>query len=115
MLARMVEVKANVGGAFDTIFPYLPFQVDESSLALGCNFTFNTPFGPLDLLGYLEPLGDYDAILTNSSSMDVGGLVLRIIDLDDLIKIKEHLQRPKDRESILQLHAIKRVRSEQES
>jgi hypothetical protein len=95
--------------------PDLPFQIDESSLALGCNFTFNTPFGPLDLLGYREPLGDYDAIVTNSSSMDIAGLALRIIDLDDLIRIKEHLQRPKDRESILQLRAIKRLRSEQES
>src|SRR2546425_11341265 len=33
----------------------LPFQIDEQSLALGCNFTFDTPLGDLDLIGYLEP------------------------------------------------------------
>ena len=68
--------------------------------------------GDLDLLGYLEPLGDYDAIFPNTTTMDIGGLTLRIIGLDDLIQIKEYLQRPKDRDSLLQLRAIKRIQSE---
>ncbi len=92
----------------------LPFLIDEQSLALGCNFTFNTPFGDLDLLGYLEPLGDYDAISLNATAMDIGGVVLRVISLDDLIRIKEYLQRPKDRDSLFQLRAIKRLQSEQD-
>jgi hypothetical protein len=61
--------------------PDLPFQIDEQSLALGCNFTFRTPFGDLDLLGYLEPLGDYDAIIKNATTIDIGGLTLNLISL----------------------------------
>src|SRR5215472_8292128 len=40
--------------------PDLPFRLDAQSLALGANFTFNTDCGPLDLLGWVEPLGTYD-------------------------------------------------------
>lgn len=53
--------------------PDLPFQIDEQSLALGCNFTFKTPLGNLDLLGYLEPLGDFEAICVNAENTVIGG------------------------------------------
>ena len=49
--------------------PDLPFQIDEHSLALGCNFTFDTPLGDLDLIGYLEPLGDFEAILPSAETL----------------------------------------------
>jgi hypothetical protein len=38
---------------------------------------------------------------------------VRVIGLDDLIRIKRHLSRPKDRESLLHLEAIKRLREEE--
>ena len=85
----------------------LPFQIDEQSLALGCNFSFDTPFGDLDLLGYLEPVGDFEAISPNVETTDIGGFNVKVISLDDLIKIKEYIRRPKDHESLLQLRAIK--------
>ena len=90
----------------------LPFQIDEQSLALGCNFTFDTPFGDLDLLGYLEPLGDFEAISASAETIDIGGFNVKIISLDDLIRIKEYIRRPKDQESLFQLRAIKKIRSE---
>ena len=65
--------------------------------ALGCNFTFDTALGDLDLPGYLEPVGDYDALIGNAQVMDIGGIHVNIIALDDLIKIKQHIRRPKDR------------------
>ena len=36
-----------------------------------------------------------------------------MIGLDDLIRIKRHLARAKDRESLLHLEAIKRLREEE--
>ncbi|PYS56183.1 MAG: hypothetical protein DMG13_00780 [Acidobacteria bacterium] len=92
--------------------PDLPFQIDEQSLALGCNFTFDTPFGDLDLLGFLEPIGDFEAISAGAESMDLGGLSVKVINLDDLIRIKEYIRRPKDQESLFQLRAIKKIRAE---
>ena len=93
--------------------PDLPFQIDARSLALGSNFTFCTVYGDLDLLGYVEPLGGYEELLAHAVDVSVYGLQLKVIGLDDLIKIKQHIGRSKDRESLLQLLAIKRVRGEE--
>lgn len=90
----------------------LPFQIDAQSLALGTNFTFATDCGELDLLGYLEPLGGYEEIAPRAETMTVGELELKLIALDDLIRIKSYLGRPKDRESLLQLQAIKKLRDQ---
>ena len=45
--------------------------------------------------------------------VSVGGRPTRVIGLDDLIRIKRYLGRPKDRESLLQLEAIKRLREQE--
>ena len=81
-------------------------------MALGNNYTFETVFGSFDLLWYVEPVGDYDAILPHAEVYRVGDLELKTISLDDLIKVKEHIRRPKDRDSLFQLQAIRRLREE---
>jgi hypothetical protein len=87
--------------------------LDAAALALGSNYTFDTPIGPLDLLGWLEPVGAYDDLVPLSEIYQVGEFELRTIGLDDLIRIKQHIGRPKDRESLLQLLAIRALREEQ--
>jgi len=89
----------------------LKFRVDARALALGSNFTFEVDAEyPLDLLAYLEPVGTYEDLLPGSEVLQIGGKTVRVIGLEDLIRIKRHLGRPKDRESLLQLEAIKRLR-----
>lgn len=92
--------------------PDLPFQLDARSLALGSNFTFNTDFGPLDLLGYVEPLGGYEELLPGSELISLGEIAVRLIGLNDLITVKRHIRRPKDQVALLQLEAIQRLRDE---
>jgi hypothetical protein len=91
----------------------LPFRIDARSLALGCNFTFNTDIDDLDLIGSVEPIGDYDALVKNAETWEVAGMQVQTIGLDDLIRVKEHVARLKDSESLYQLRAIKQVRREQ--
>jgi predicted nucleotidyltransferase len=69
--------------------------------------------GPLDLLGWVEPLGAYESLLPASEAYAIGEMTLRTIGLEDLIRIKQHLGRAKDRESLLQLLAIRSLRGEQ--
>lgn len=88
----------------------LPFQIDARSLALGSNFTFSTTLGDLDLLGFLEPLGDYERIKQQAVTMQIGEMELQVISLDDLIEIKQHIARPKDRQSLYHLLAIRKLR-----
>jgi predicted nucleotidyltransferase len=93
----------------------LPFRLDNQALALGSNFTFDTSLGPLDLLGWVEPLGPYEALLSTSETYEAANQSLKTIGLDDLITVKQHIGRPKDRESLLQLLAIRSIRNEQQS
>jgi predicted nucleotidyltransferase len=91
----------------------LPFRIDAESLALGCNFTFRTTEGDLDLLGYVEPIGGFDELERHAETIRIGDIDLKISGLEDLIRIKEHLGRAKDRDSLLHLQAIKRLRDSQ--
>jgi predicted nucleotidyltransferase len=89
----------------------LPFRIDARSLALGQNFTFQVEGEhPLDLLAYLEPIGTYEDLLPGAERVSIAGHEVLVIGLSDLMRIKRHLGRPKDRESLLHLEAIKRLR-----
>ncbi len=88
----------------------LPVVIDARALALGNNYTFNTRLGPIDLLGWVEPLGDYEALMKNAEIFNTGKFDLKAISLDDLIRVKEHVGRQKDRDSLVQLHAIRKER-----
>jgi predicted nucleotidyltransferase len=90
----------------------LPFLLDSRTLKMGSNFTFQSAIGDLDLLGHVEPIGDFHELDRRADTYSVGNYELRVIGLDDLIRIKRHLNRSKDRDSLYQLLAIKRVREE---
>jgi predicted nucleotidyltransferase len=81
-------------------------------LHLAINYTFDTSMGPVDLLGWVEPLGLYEAMLPASETYIVGEYEIRTIGLEDLIRIKEHIGRPKDHDSLFQLLAIRAIRNE---
>lgn len=92
----------------------LRFRLDARTLALGSNFTFEVDGEyALDFLAYLDPVGTYDDLFPGSDTLEMSGRAVRVIGLEDLIRIKRHLGRPKDRESLLQLEAIKRLREEE--
>ena len=90
--------------------PDLPFRLDAESLALGANFTFNTDYGPLDLLGWVEPFGAYESLSPRALPIPAGSVILLTIALEDLITIKRHLGRPKDKTALEQLEALQRLR-----
>jgi len=90
----------------------VPFLLDAKTLEMGCNFTFDTVQGELDALGELEPCGPFEQLLPGSELYELGQVRVRTIGLDDLIRIKRHIRRPKDADSLAQLLAIKQVREE---
>lgn len=112
-LRRLADALREIGPTLRDAPPGLPIVLDAQALALGNNYTFNTPYGPLDLLGWVEPVGDYDAVAANADVVDFDGAPLRVMSLGDLIRIKRHINRPKDRESLQHLLAIQRVLREQ--
>lgn len=52
-------------------------------------------------------------LLPHAETVSISGRPTHVIGLDDLIRIKRYLGRPRDRESLLQLEAIKRLREQE--
>jgi len=114
-LIRLAEALKRLHPRLRGAPPDLPFRLDAESLALGSNFTFVTDAGDLDMLGHLEPIGEYDDLVDHAEWFDIGGVRVLVISLDDLIRIKQHLQRPKDCDSLRHLLAIRKLKEEGKS
>jgi hypothetical protein len=111
-LERLAEALKEIRPTLRGAPPDLPVVPDVQALSLGSNYTFDSDFGELDLLGWVEPLGDCEAPAPHAEVYRAGDLELKVIGLDDLIRVREHIGRAKDRDSLYQLLAIKRIRQE---
>lgn len=88
----------------------LPFILDGLTLAAGDTFTFITDAGDLDVLA--TPTGTRGFKDLNSAAVeyDFGDdLRVRVVSLDDLIRMKEAASRAKDQSHLQVLTALKRT------
>lgn len=69
-----------------------------------------TDLGRLDLLCSVPPIGDYERVASRAEELTVYDFRVRIIALDDLIAVKAHVGRPKDRPMEQELRAIRAKR-----
>jgi hypothetical protein len=74
----------------------------------------DTDLGQLDCLGTIQGVGDFEHVTEHSIEVHLAADVYRILSLDALIQSKEAMGRPRDRESVLQLKAIRARLSRQE-
>jgi hypothetical protein len=84
-----------------------PVERDAKALSEFKNPYFDTQLGIVDVLGSLPPVGDYARIRSRSIAIDFEGRSLQLVSLDDLISVKEAVGRPKDREVLIELKAIR--------
>ncbi len=93
----------------------LPFILDARTLAAGDSFTFRSDAGDLDVLGTPSGTGGFRDLDADATAYDLGeGLVVRVVSLDDLIRMKEAASRPKDQTHLHILSALKRAIAEAE-
>jgi len=78
------------------------------------NLYLSTDHGQIDLLSSVLGVGDFAEAKRNSIEVELEAGPCRVLSLDALIKAKEAMNRPRDREAVLQLKAI-RERLEQDS
>jgi hypothetical protein len=93
LAAALAELGASLGGAPSDI----PSLLDAETLRAGLNFTFDTRFGSLDVLG--EPAGAprYSELRDSGSFETAWGVTIRVASLDHLIAMKEAAGRDKDK------------------
>jgi hypothetical protein len=93
LAAALVELDASLRGAPKDVL----FLLDAETLRAGLNFTFDTRFGSLDVLG--EPAGAtrYAELRDSGSLENAWGVTIRVASLDHLIAMKEAAGRDKDK------------------
>ena len=74
----------------------IPFTFGANSIRKGCNFTFVTDAGDLDLLGHIAGVGDYEAMITNAVRLRMFGYAVLVMELEDVIRSKRAAGRAKD-------------------
>lgn len=96
------EIEARLRGAPDDV----PFLLDAESLKMGLNFTFDTRFGPFDILGELRGVGSYDRVAAAAVAATIEGVAVKVISLDHLIAMKSAAGREKDKLMVTEYLAL---------
>ncbi|MFQ3670823.1 MAG: hypothetical protein SNJ84_05135 [Verrucomicrobiia bacterium] len=84
--------------------PFTREQIQENRLS---NIYLSTDWGQLDCLGEIKGIGDYQACLARSVTIDLDGMEIRVLSLDALIESKRAMGRPRDLHAVLELEAIR--------
>jgi predicted nucleotidyltransferase len=89
-----------------------PLELTAANAAEFKNLYLDTDLGQLDCLSEIQGLGSFAQVKRASMRIEVEGIELRVLTLDALIKAKETMHRPHDREALRQLQAIRRLQQE---
>lgn len=74
----------------------VPFLLDARTLAADQNFTFTTDAGALDCLGLPSGTEGYPDLTRAAKPYEMDGVLVRVVALDDLIRMKRAAGRRKD-------------------
>jgi hypothetical protein len=112
---RELNARLRVGGMSDAEARLLPVQIDVHMLASTDISTWMTDAGGFDVLaglvaadGHLLP---YEELAQRENLIHGAGLTIRTAALEDIITAKEHANRPKDREALPELYALRDARA----
>ena len=87
----------------------LPFIFDARTFKNMLNITLTTDAGSLDLLGDAPGAGPFEELWERAVTIDLNGLVVHVASVDDLIAMKTAAGRPKDKNHVLELRALREL------
>jgi hypothetical protein len=99
--AVFAELHARLRGVDADLLDIDP--TDPDTLANGASFTLDTDAGPVDYLNDVPGAGDYADLRARSVEAIAAGVVVRVVGLDDLIRMKRASGRPQDLRDIANL------------
>jgi len=86
---------------------FLDHPEDASELK---NIYLTTDLGVLDIMSEQPPVGDFQAVKSHAIEVALYGSKCLVISLDDLIAIKERMNRPKDLQALAELKKIRALK-----
>ncbi len=89
-----------------------PLELTAENAGEFPNLYLDTDLGHLDCLSEIQGLGGYEQVKRASVSIEVEGRQVRVLSIDALITAKEAMNRPRDREAVRQLKAVRQLHEE---
>ena len=103
--AVLLAAHARLRGVDDEV----PFLLDARTLRAGGSFTFTTDHGDLDILALPAGVEGFEALAAHAESIDLGGFMVEVASLEDLIRMKRAAGRPKD---LIEVEVLEALRDE---
>jgi hypothetical protein len=101
LAAAFTDLNARLRGVDADLLEIDP--TDPDTLANGASFTLETDAGPVGYLNDVPGAGDYAELRARSIETTAAGAVVRVVGLDDLIRMKRASGRPQDLRDIANL------------
>jgi len=105
-LFRLGEALINLHPVHRMTPQRLGLEITEQNVSELRNLYLDTDYGPLDCLGEVKGIGNYQAVVALANEVHLAGGMCRVMGIDGLIRAKEAMGRPHDQLTILQLRAI---------
>jgi hypothetical protein len=107
----MTRLLSALRGSHPRHHPSLDALADDPKALVGRHdLHLVTDDGQVDLHDEVAGVGDYDAVAAHALELDLGSVRCKVIGLDDLIRCKRAIGRPKDLRTALELEAIRQLR-----
>lgn len=104
LAAAFAELNARLRGVDVHLLDIDP--TDPDTLASGASFTLDTDAGPIDLLNDVPGARDYDDLRRDAVEAVAAGVTVRVVGLDDLIRMKRASGRRQDLTDIANLTTL---------
>jgi hypothetical protein len=90
----------------------LPLSITSENCQNLKNLYLDTDLGQLDCIGAVQGLGDFCQVEQLCQIIEVNQIHLKVLSRDALIQSKKAMDRPRDREAVRQLEAIKKMQAD---
>ncbi len=88
--------------------PGLPFFWDVRTLKNVMNITLETDLGSVDLLGEPAGVASFEALWSDATVLERGGVKVRVASVPALIAMKQAAGRPKDKVHLMELEQMQK-------
>ena len=85
-------------------------ELNEKNCRQFKNLYLDTDIGRLDCLSFISGIGQFDEVKKASCVIEAEGIRFMVLDIDGLIMSKKAMNRPRDKQAILQLDAIQKLK-----
>ena len=85
------------------------FVITPQTLQRARFLNLYTDLGEVDVMREIGGVDSFDGLWERATLMDLGGFVVRVASIDDLISMKRAANRPKDQSHLYELLALKKL------